>query len=248
MIDIHNHVLPGVDDGSESLEMSLRMLREAWEDGITQAIVTPHYVHGGEFRIQAKEIMQRFLQLRQAAGEDGNPIELFIGNELFISPHLDELLRDGKVLSLAGTAYVLVEFPFREYRTEYDEYLYNIRIMGGKVIIAHPERYAYVQENHGFAERWLNEGYLLQSNGSSLRRKGTKSVVYDLIERGQLSFMASDGHNDERPVVLKDAYSQISRDFSKSAADVLFDHNPRCITEGGTLADLPETKRRRRFF
>ena len=89
MIDIHSHLIPGVDDGSQSLEESLSLLKQAEQDGITELITTPHFMKNGEFRTKAPELVQRFSELKQAYT---GSIKLHLGNELYIHPDLPELL------------------------------------------------------------------------------------------------------------------------------------------------------------
>jgi len=93
MIDIHSHLIPGVDDGSQSLEESLSLLKQAEQDGITELITTPHFMKNGEFRMKAPELVQRFSELKQAYK---GPIKLHLGNELYIHPDLPELLEKGE--------------------------------------------------------------------------------------------------------------------------------------------------------
>ena len=170
MIDIHSHLIPGVDDGSQSLEESLSLLNQAEQDGITELVTTPHFMKNGEFRTKAPELVQRFNELKQAYT---GSIRLHLGNELYIHPDLPELLGKDKILTLAESDYILVEFPFQNYKDEYDEILYELALRY-RIIIAHPERYSYVQEDPNFCLRWLNEGYYLQANQSSLFKKETK--------------------------------------------------------------------------
>ena len=177
MIDIHGHLIPGVDDGSQSLEESLSLLKQAERDGITELITTPHFMKNGEFRMKAPELVQRFNELKQAYT---GPIKLHLGNELYIHPDLPELLEKDEVLTLAESETILVEFPFQDYKDEYDEILYELSLKY-RIIIAHPERYSYVQEDPNLCLRWLNEGYYLQANQNSLFKKETKKVLVPMI-------------------------------------------------------------------
>ena len=223
MIDIHSHLVPRVDDGSQNLEESLTLLKQAEEDGITELITTPHFMKNGEFRIKASELVKRFNELKQAYQ---GSIKLHLGNELYIHPELPELFEQGVILALAESDYILIEFPFNSYKDEYDEILYELSLKY-QIIIAHPERYSYIQEDPNFCLRWLKEGYLLQSNQNSLFKKETKKILFPMIEHGFVSFIASDAHNETRPLILKEAYEILEEEFGLRIAKQLIKENPR---------------------
>lgn len=225
MIDIHSHLVPGVDDGSQSIEESLALLKQAEEDGITELITTPHFMKNGEFRVKAPDLVKRFNELKRAYQ---GSIKLHLGNELYIHPDLPELLEKGEILTLAESNYILVEFPFGNYKDEYDEILYELSLRY-RIIIAHPERYQYVQEDLNFCLRWLKEGYLLQSNQNSLFKKETKKILFSMIEHEFISFIASDAHNEYRFCDLSKARKIIIETFAEGTACNLTDKNPRKI-------------------
>ena len=179
MIDIHNHILPGVDDGSDSLDLSRKMLEDAIEEGITDVVITPHYMHRDIYQIKKNELTNLFNEFKSACSD--LKINLYLGNELYIDSKLDELLEDDEVCSMNDSDYVLIEFPFDDYKDIYDEYLYNVSL-SRKIIIAHPERYSYVQNDVDFTKRWLDAGYFLQANTTSLYKKEEKKVIFSLIE------------------------------------------------------------------
>ena len=243
MIDVHNHLIPNIDDGSDSLSLSRKLLEDAIDEGITDVCITPHFMKHGPFKVRKKELCTLFEQFKKDT-EDLN-VNLYLGNGLYIDRELDELLAADEICSMNGTDYVLIEFPFEQYRREYDEYLYNVSL-NYKIIIAHPERYSYVKEDHDFVDRWLKEGYILQSNSTSLNSKESKKVIFDFIEKGKLSIIASDAHNKYRPLSLKDAYDLISKKFSKETADLLMETNPRRIIENKDVYRIPKIKKR--FF
>lgn len=243
MIDIHNHLIPNVDDGSNSLELSRKLLKDAIEEEITEICITPHFMKHGPFSVKKKELLERFERFKEDTKD--LDVHLYLGNELFIDRALDELLMNDEVCTMNDSRYVLIEFPFETYKREYDEYLYNVSLEY-QIIIAHPERYFYVKKDHDFVERWVKEGYLLQSNSTSLNSSDSRKVIYDLIEKGKLSFIASDAHNEYRPLSLIDAYELIKRKFSEETAMELMESNPRRVIENEPVRKIPPIKKR--FF
>lgn len=243
MIDIHNHLIPNIDDGSDSLELSRRLLKAAASEGITEVCITPHFMKHGPFNVRKKELLELFESFKEET-KDIN-IRLYLGNELYIDPELDELLLNDEICTMNESRYVLVEFPFEEYKREYDEYLYNISLEY-QIIIAHPERYYYVKKDHDFVKRWLNEGYILQSNTTSLGSSDSRRVIYDLLSKGRLSLMASDAHNEYRPLSMIEAYDHISRKFNEETAEYLMNINPKCVIENEPIKKMKGVKKR--FF
>lgn len=241
MIDIHNHIIPNIDDGSDSFTLSKTLLENAIEEGITDVLITPHFMKHGPYRTRKDELLQLFEQCKETFSNLN--INLYLGNELYIDRELDELLLNDEVCTMNGSDYVLIEFPFDRYRDEYDEYLYNVSL-NYKIIIAHPERYDYVQKDTDFVRRWLNEGYYLQSNQDSLNYRETRRVIYQLIEKGRLSFVASDCHNMYRPLSLMDAYNTISKKFNLETAELLMDINPMRVIRNEEVERVPKVKKR----
>ena len=245
MIDIHSHLIPEVDDGSQSLEESLSLLKQAEQDGITELITTPHFMKNGEFRIKASELVQRLSELKQAYT---GSIKLHLGNELYIHPDLPELLEKGEVLTLAESDYILVKFPFQNYKDEYDEILYELSLKY-RIVIAHPERYSYVQEDPNFCLRWLNEGYYLQANQNSLFKKETNKTLIPMIENGFVSFMASDAHNEHRLCVLSEARKLLEEEFGERFAVQLTQENPEKILMNEPIVqEYREIKKKKKHF
>ena len=245
MIDIHSHLIPGGDDGSQSLEESLSLLKQAEQDGITELITTPHFMKNGEFRTKAPELVQRFNELKQAYK---GPIKLHLGNELYIHPDLPELLEKGEVLTLAESETILVEFSFQNYKDEYDDIIYELSLKY-RIIIAHPERYRYVQEDPNFCLRWLNEGYLLQANQNSLFKKETNKTLIPMIEHGFVSFIASDAHNEHRPCMLSEARKLLEEEFGERFAVQLTQENPEKILKNEPIVqEYREIKKKKKHF
>jgi protein-tyrosine phosphatase len=134
MIDIHTHILPGVDDGSTDLENSLNMLRQAHEQGVTHLVLTPHSILNSRSFLPKSELSAWFTRLVEAAKDI--PIHLYLGSEIFYTDKVIGKLSSGELQTFAGSKYLLIEFSMRE-ESDLDEILYNIRAKGFKPILAH---------------------------------------------------------------------------------------------------------------
>ena len=240
MIDIHNHIIPNIDDGSDSLELSRELLKGAIDEGITDVCITPHFMKYGPYKVRKKELLSLFEQFKEDVSDLN--VNLYLGNELYIDSELDELLANDEICTMNNSDYVLIEFPFEEYKKDFDEYLYNVSLRY-RIIIAHPERYKYVKNNPDFVNRWLREGYLLQSNTTSLLSRESKKVIFDFIEKGKLSLIASDCHDKYRPLSLINAHDLIRKKFSEETAELLMEINPGRVIENKAVISVPKIKK-----
>ena len=180
MIDIHSHVLPGVDDGSESMEMSLDMLAMAADSGVRTLVATPHSNIPWEFdNYRSPELEELFLSLQREAEREEIPIRLIRGMEIYATPELPELLREQRVWTLNGGRYFLTEFSFREDPDFCSDVLHRCRALGYRPVIAHPERYYFLQDDPQLAYEWCTAGYPCSSTRAassavSARRSGRR--------------------------------------------------------------------------
>ena len=223
MIDVHSHLLYGIDDGVQSLDEALEVLLEAKNQGIKEIILTPHYILDGRFHVTKDELEKLMGTL------DSDGVQLHLGHELFIHIDLCDHLKSNQCCTLANSKYILVEFPFERYLDDYDYILEDLRSLGYKIIIAHPERYKYVREDVNFCLRWLDEGYLLQCNQNSFIRKETQKLMKQMMNHNFISFIASDTHGKHRPIQLKEVYEMIANKYGKEVADTLFYKNAKAI-------------------
>ena len=169
MIDIHCHMLPGVDDGSDSMDTSLLMASMAAESGVETVIVTPHCnIPGEAANYPSRELLGRFMALRETIDAAKIPLRILAGAEVFCTADIAELIRAKKLLTLASSRYILVEFAFNEDSIEMNSCLEQIFAEGLTPVIAHPERYNAVQRDRTLPERWFASGYVLQVNKDSI--------------------------------------------------------------------------------
>lgn len=237
MTDLHSHILPELDDGARSLSEALEMARIAVESGVSVMVATPHCA--GD---RADEVRASFDLLRSALEETGIPLRLKLGMELLGTPELPSLLREGKALTLNGSKYPLVEFSFHSSGEGETELLRELTGMGYRPLIAHPERYAWLQQEPEYLNAWTKMGCLFQINrGSLLGRFGgdAQELGLAMIDRGFATVVASDAHSARRRTPwLADIRELLNRDFSTTAAQYLLLHNPNMILQNKPLPRL----------
>lgn len=240
MIDIHSHVLPGVDDGSESMEMSLEMLALAAESGVRTIVSTHHCNIPGEYDNYADEsLLERWRQLDRRREEARIPIRLCRGMEIFATEELPSLLTEGRVWTLNETDYFLTEFAFHEDPDFCVDILQKCSRLGYRPIIAHPERYSFLQRYPQLAFELCVNGYGLQINkGSLLGRFGpaAKRLADLLIQHGLCACVASDAHRSYgRNTNMREVRAFLNREYTEDYMRLLLEENPKRILSGQEL-------------
>lgn len=234
MIDLHSHILPELDDGSQSLQESLAMARMAVESGVTAMATTPHCIDA-----RAREVYKSWKLLCQALLESKIPLKLFPGMEIFGTENTLQLLQEGKLFTLNGSRYPLIEFSFHSDGEKETRILRSLCKAGLRPIVAHPERYSYIQYDPERLNHWYHLGCLMQVNrGSLLGRFGTRSqeMAVEMVERNFAVVVASDAHSPQiRTPWMEDIQKFLSREFSPACARTLLLDNPRRILKDDPL-------------
>ena len=216
MIDFHSHILPGIDDGAKSLEQSIIIVNEAKEAGFTKIISTSHYMEN-YYECNEKNRKELLEQVQKNVHE----IELYLGNEIYITNNIIELLENGQASSINGTKYVLFEFPLITTKPMNDkEVIYRLIENGYIPIIAHPERYPFIQEKPDYLFELEEMGALFQANyGSIIGMYGLKAkkTLKILLKNNLISFFGSDVHRPEQvyikmPKIIKKLKKIISNE------------------------------------
>lgn len=240
--DLHSHILPQWDDGAQSLEQALEMARMAVESGVTVMVATPHCTNTG-----AHTVRERYILLREALEECSIPLRLLCGMEILGTEETAALLQAGRLLTLNGSRYPLIEFPFSASEEGNTQILESVAQAGYCPVIAHPERYECVCRDPGCLRPWLEMGCLLQVNrGSLLGRFGSavQDVALYLVERGLACAVASDAHSTwRRTPWLEDVYSMLEDRFSSEAARLLLWENPHRILQNQQTLPVPPAYR-----
>lgn len=243
MLDLHIHILPGVDDGAQDYEESAGMAEHLWNCGIHTICATPHANQRGRYEnYYSADFSRRFDRLEETLHSRGYPINVLEGQEIMASDDMVQKIREGRLVSLNGTQYYLVEFPFGASPDWIAERLEDILRIGGTPLIAHVERYYCVQSDPGFVYDWIGMGCATQMNkGSILGRFGTRiqQICAPLLNYELIHCIASDAHGPiRRTPWMQDAYEFIEQHFDTDYAERLFDKNPRRIVSGQTIRNF----------
>ena len=243
MIDIHAHILPGIDDGAEDMYDTLEMARMAADSGVDKIIATPHCnipgMYGNYF---GREYIDRYESVVRAVREEKIPIEILPGMEVFSTEDLPELIVNHKIMPLNQSRYILMEFAFDEDPEFADSILKRVEEVGARPVIAHAERYEFIQDYPQIAYRWFRKGYVIQANkGSFLGRfgGGPKRAADSLLRHNLISVIASDAHSPlQRTPYMLDAYEELSSEYSENHLDVLFQYNPARLCDNREILRL----------
>lgn len=241
MIDIHAHVLPGLDDGPRAIDETMTMLRIAESEGIRTVVATPHFDGTNATVPSLAASVLRVVQ-REVA-RSGLDVRVLGGFEVALSPALPGAGVDVHELGLNGSRYILVEAPVAFWPAYVEECLFWLQSQGLQPILAHAERYATLQTHSERASALSDRGILLQVNGGSLigtEGRDEHRCAESLLRRGLVDFIGSDCHSAKRRrPALRAAAAKASRVVGAAAVEHLIRHNPRAVTLDQDLPACP---------
>lgn len=227
MIDIHTHLVPFVDDGAKTIEEAIENIKRVISQGVTMAFCTPHYQLQSNFEHDADKLRAQFTLIEQKVNELNLDIRLLLGSELYYHRKIIDDVKTGKAMTMGKTNIVLLEFSMVNEVEEMNEVLYNFRIAGYQVILAHPERYEYINNMRDYQDL-KREGVKFQVNASSIvgnHGKHAKKWAWHLLDSGMVDYIASDTHA-HRPNDYLEARKQILKKYGENIERSLFVHNP----------------------
>ena len=198
MIDMHNHTLYGIDDGCKTLDEAVLNIKKMIDIGFSGVVLTPHYIEDSSFNKDNDLKLERLKILKEKLEEENVNIDLYLGNEIFINENIDSLIINKKIRTINNTRYILVELPFDNQILNLDDYLYELKLKGYKIIIAHPERYTYFKNDYNEARKLYDSGVFFQVNyGSIIGQYGSSSLklVKKLLKDNMVDFISTDIHN-----------------------------------------------------
>lgn len=251
IIDIHTHILPGVDDGARNIEESIKIIDYLYSKGITDMVLSSHYIKDTDYSFNQIARSQILENLRAMVT---NPdIHLYLGNEVYLCEDLIDLLEKHEISTINGTRYMLIELPLTGVFNGLQNILCELTNYGIIPIIAHPERYAFLQEDNRRIRELLEFGCLLQCNVDSLvgkYGKKAKKLIKWFLKRNLVSFIASDTHYVDHDDMLTVSYKKLKRLVGDAKFKELTFTNPTKVLDNqiikGNLEYLIKEEKRKK--
>jgi protein-tyrosine phosphatase len=242
MIDLHCHILPGIDDGPTDLSVSLAMARCAVDDGIRITACTPH-IYPGLYENHAEGIRSAIAAFRLALAEANIPLQLVEGADTHLAPDLLAGIRGGRIPTLNGSRYFLFEPPHHVAPPRLEDSVFTLVAAGYVPVITHPERLTWIEEHYPAFQRMLQAGAWIQlTSGSLTGRYGPRPKYWSerILDEGLCHILATDAHHiDRRPPLLAEAREAASRRLGAEEATHLVMTRPQGIIDNSPPASLP---------
>lgn len=233
MIDIHSHLLFGVDDGSRTLEESVHVIKKLSEVGYTDIILTPHYINDSTYVSTREENLDVLKRLKVGLIRNNVNVNLYLGNEIYIDSEIANLLKNNIISSLNDTKHLLIELPMSGENEIYYDIFLDLINMGYKVILAHPERYISFQKDFNKIYELKELGVLLQSNVGSILGdygRGAKKTIKRLLKENLITFMGTDiHHNKEEYTFVLKAKKKMGKYLTQKQINNIFENNAKVL-------------------
>lgn len=256
MIDLHVHLLPGLDDGAQSLEEAVLMARIAAADGIRDMIATPH-VRSGVYENRPEAIHTAVHLLQRELEAACVPVRVHPGAEVMVGPETLERFLAGELVTLGDAGrFLLMELPMRSLPSGMEWLWHELQVVGVTPVLAHPERHEVLREQLDLVERWVEQGVMTQvTAGSLLGVFGKRSCLCanELIERGLVHVIASDAHDarrhhQARKPLLRAAYSKLEEHVPVETVEVFRNNAAAVLGNDPTAVVRPQAMHRKRSF
>lgn len=251
MIDLHCHILPGIDDGAKHLTESIEMAREAYSEGITAIIATPHHKNG-RYENEWTFVEEQVEKLNDVLNKENIPLKVAPGQEIRLYGELLDDLQKEATFGLNRSSYVLVEFPSNHVPRYAERLVFDMQMAGLTPIIAHPERNSEITDNPELLYKLVKQGAIAQLTASSLTGQfgnKIKKFSLDLINSNLVHFLASDAHNvKNRRFHMQEAFQVLEDEFGAEACE-LFIENAECVFNNKQIyKEPPERIKKKKFF
>jgi len=251
MIDIHSHILPGIDDGAKTVEDSIEMAKLAVQEGIHTIIATPHHKNG-KYLNSKTSILPIVEQLNNRLIEDNIPLRVLPGQETAINGEMVDDYQTGGILTLNQTQYVFVELPSNHVPRYTKQMIFDLQLKALIPIIVHPERNSEIHERPEKLYELVEKGALAQLTAGSLCGKFGKKIKgfsEQLIEANLVHFIASDAHNvTSRAFHIVQAFDTVRNKYGSDYAE-MFEENAELLVEGlNVYKEMPQQIKKKKFL
>ncbi|AYV73349.1 tyrosine protein phosphatase [Bacillus sp. PK3-056] len=251
MIDIHSHILPGIDDGAKTIKDSIEMAKVALNEGITTIIATPHHKNN-QFNNLKSSILTKVNDLNSVLKQENIPLTVLPGQEVRIYGEVIEDYYKEEILTLNHTNYLFIEFPSTSVPRYAERLLYELQTEGIIPIIVHPERNKELQEKPDLLYQFVKNGVLTQVTASSVAGyfgKNVKKFSEQLIEHNLTHFIASDAHNiHNRNFKMMDAIELIEENYGRDYVYLFKENAELLINDKNIIREIPERIRKKKFL
>ena len=248
MIDLHCHMLPGIDDGAPDRAVALAMARCAVADGIRVTACTPH-IYPGLYENNREGIARNVADFQQLLDEEGIALKLVIGADTHLAPDLAAGIREGRVPTLNNSRYLLLEPPHHTAPPRFEESVFALRASGVIPVITHPERLSWIEENYPVFQRLVQGGSWMQvTSGALTGRFGARPRYWAerMIDEGLVHILATDSHHiDRRPPLLAEGREAAAKRLGEAEAWHLVRTRPQGIIDDVPVEELPPLPERK---
>ncbi len=242
MIDLHCHILPGIDDGAANLGVSLGMAQASVADGVSLVVCTPHILPG-LYHNAGPQIASAVQHLQDALGQEGIPLRLVAGADVHMVPDLIAGLRSGWIPSIAGSRYVLVEPPHHTAPPQLESFFFSLLVEGFVPILTHPERLNWLQYRYEVIRQLVRAGVWMQITSGSLTGafgRNAQRWAYRMLDEGCVHILATDAHDTHRrPPDLSRGRDAAAARVGIEEAEHLVLTRPLGVIENEAPANLP---------
>lgn len=231
MIDIHSHIIPNIDDGSKSIDMTLQMLKNAKNRGTNEIVATPHYLL--EYGVATiKEVKKYVEEINELLKDEGIDMKVYHGQEVYFSERILEDYLNNNIGTINDSRYMLIEFNMRKFENNIFDMLYELQVRGIVPIIAHPERYREFIDKPSKINNFIKEGYLFQLNSGSLEGKlgeDARKTAKIFLDNNIYNFIGSDAHNVKSRTTGIDEALSIIHKKNKFSEEIFNESSKRLI-------------------
>lgn len=233
MIDVHSHLIYGVDDGCKTIEESIEILKSLNEMGVTNTIVTPHFINETNYVSPKLDNLKKLVEIKQRLIDENINVNVYLGNEVYIDRNISKLVKENKICTLNNTEYILMELPMSGIYTDYIDIFMNLINEGFKVVLAHPERYVSFQKDFNKIYELQEIGVLFQCNlGSILGEYGkeSKKTIKRMLKEKLVFMIGTDIHHKKAKYdMLKKAKKKYKKYLTENEIENILINNAKKI-------------------